>query len=107
MGFSELMEKKMNEILITAEEMLQELDKELEGLRNQIGEIESRRDGVENLRQDALKALGIAEEDGSQSKGSKKKEKSGSEETTEDGEEENLLEEEEGEEELDTSFLDE
>ncbi len=99
MGFAEIMEKKMNEILISAEEMLKELDKEIEVLQKQIDDLKSRRSGIIELKQSALKALGLSETENPASEETKK-------ELEEEEEEENLLEEDNPEEDLDTSFLD-
>ena len=43
MALSDNMEKRMNEILVNAQEMLAEIDKELEKLKNEIGELQKKR----------------------------------------------------------------
>ncbi len=63
MALSDKMEKRMNEILVNAQEMLAEIDVEVERLEKEIKDVKGKKASIENLRKDALAALGITEQE--------------------------------------------
>ena len=63
MALSDKMEKRMNEILVNAQEMLAEIDVEVERLEKEIKDVRGKKASIENLRKDALAALGITEQE--------------------------------------------
>ena len=76
MALSDNMEKRMNEILVNAQEMLAEIDTELDKLTKEIEELKTKRGSIENLRKDALTALGITEQESGDAGASEQKDQS-------------------------------